>query len=241
MVTLKRAWVTLITVAVMLFIISNLIDLSAGMAPLPAFVENLFGSLQVNYYILAPGAQNNLHVLASSFIDSLVFAIITVVLATWFFNVIGGLSIRERITMSRIRRAKGHVIVTPFNPLAQALLDEFKKAKIKAVAIVEDRSETARLYARNEMAIVGTTKSTGVFETAGIKEASCVVACSDDDLQNTLIAVTAKNANPSIRIISRVSDDADIPKLSLAGAYWTIKPEITAGEKMAAEILKRLV
>jgi voltage-gated potassium channel len=241
MVTLKSAWVTLITVAFALFVISNLIDLAAGMRLLPTFVENLLGSLQVNYSLLAPGVQNNPYVLVSSFIDSLIFVIITVVLATWFFDVISGLGIRERITMSRISRIKGHVIVAPYTPLAQALLEEFKKARITAVAITEDKAEASRLYARNEMAIFGTIKSTGVFETAGIKNARCVVACSDDDLENTLIAVTAKNANPNVKIISRVGDDANIPKLSMAGAYWTIKPEITAGEKVAEEILKRVV
>jgi voltage-gated potassium channel len=241
MVTLKSTWVTLITVAFMLFVLSNLIELGAGMKLFPTFVENLFGALQVNYYILAPGAQDNPYVLVSSFIDSIIFVIITVVLATWFFDVISGISIKERLIISRIRRAKGHVIVAPYNPLAQALLDEFKKAKITAVAITDDRNEAMRLYARGEMAVIGTIKSTSVFETAGIKNANCVVACSDDDLQNTLIAVTAKNANPGVKIISRVGEDADIPKLSIAGAYWTIKPEITAGEKVAEEILKRVV
>lgn len=241
MVTLKSAWVTILSVAVSLFIISNLLTIYAGMRPLPAFLENVLGSLQLDYYILGLGMQNNPYVLASDFIDGIVFVLLAVVLAAWFFNFIANISIKKGIVLSRISKMKDHVIVAPFTPLAQELLQEFKKAGIKAVVITENRCDTANLYERNEMAVVGDVKSTDVFETAGIKRARYVVACSDDDLQNTLITVTAKNANPSIKIISRVSDEADIPKLSIAGAYLMVKPEITAGEKVADELLKRLV
>jgi voltage-gated potassium channel len=162
-------------------------------------------------------------------------------LATWFVNLISGFSIKGKILLSRIGRTKDHVIIAPFNPLAQALMIDLKEAGIKSVVITENKSDLPELHDQNAMALVGVIKSTEVFETAGIRRAKYVIACSDDDLQNALITVTAKNANPRIKIISRVSDEADIPKLSIAGAYWMIKPEITAGEKVADELLKIIV
>ena len=241
MVTLKSAWVTVVLAAFSLFIISNLLTIYSGLAPLPAFIENVLGSLQVDYYIFNPGMQNNPYVLASDFINSIVFVLITVVLASWFFEFIANLSIRRGIVLSRISKAKNHVIVAPFTQLAKELMLEFKKAGIKAVFITEDKEDLADLYAKNEMVLVGSLKSMKVFESAGIKRAKYVVACSEDDLQNTLIAITAKNANPNIKVISRVRDESDIPKLSIAGAYWMVKPEIAAGAKVADELIKRLV
>ena len=243
MVTMKNTWVTLLTVAIILFIASNIIDIYSGTKPLYALLENIFGSLQINYSVihLYANVNDNMYTLTSNFIDSMVFALITVLLATWFFNFIGSFSLKGRIILSKIGRTKDHVIIAPFNPLAQALLAELKSAGIKSVVITEDRGDLQSLNEQNEMALVGVIKSTEIFETAGIKRARYVIACSDDDLQNALITVTAKNANPKIRIISRVSDEADIPKLSIAGAYWMIKPELTAGEKVADEILKIVV
>ena len=243
MVTFKNAWVTLLAVAVLLFILSNIIDIYSGTKPVYALLENIFGSLQINYSVihLYANVNDNLYTLTSNLIDSIVFALVTVMLATWFVNLISGISLKGRLLLSRISRTKDHVIIAPFNPLAQALLNDLKEARIKSVVVTENTEDLKGLREQNTMALVGVVKSAEVFETAGIKRAKYVIACSDDDLQNALITITAKNANPNIKIISRVTDEADIPKLSIAGAYWTIKPEITAGEKIADELLKIVV
>jgi voltage-gated potassium channel Kch len=241
MVTLKNALVTVVIVAVSLFIAANALTMYAGLKPLSAFFENLLGSLQVDYFILSPAMQDNPYALASDFIDGIVFALFTVVLAAWAFDFISKLGIRDRIILSRISQTKDHVIIAPFSPLAQELSRELKGAGIKTVFITENKDDAADIYEQNGLAVFGNANSTYVFDTAGIKRARCVVACSEDDLQNTMIIITAKNSNPGIKVISSVHNESDIPKLSMAGAYWMVKPEIAAGEKIADELLKRLV
>ena len=124
MVTLKNAWVTLLIVAVFLFIMSNILDIYSGTRPVYALLENIFGSLQIDYSVahVYANVNDNLFTLASNLIDIIVFALVTVILATWFVNLISGFSIKGRILLSRIGRAKDHVIIVPYNPLAQALL-----------------------------------------------------------------------------------------------------------------------
>jgi voltage-gated potassium channel len=92
----------------------------------------------------------------------------------------------------------------------------------------------------NEFAIAGDIKSMDVFEIAGIKRARCLVACSKDDIQNALIAITAKTANPHIKIIVRAENEENVVKLMRAGAHKVIVPGKTAGVDMGNEIVKRV-
>ena len=48
---------------------------------------------------------------------------------------------------------------------------------------------------------MGDLRSIETFEIAGIDRARCVVACGKDDIQNALVSITAKTANPDIRYL----------------------------------------
>ena len=230
---------TRFTLILTLFLASVIINMSSGLTLLYSFIETTFGSFRLNYFILDSPQysviRDNSAMLVTSTIDEVVFLLITVLLATWFFDLISSISIREKITRSKVKKAKEHVIVAPFNDLAKALLEELKQNKISAVFITENKGEMAELQANGVLALYGAIKSAEAFETAGIRRAAYVIACSDSDIQNALIAVTAKNANPNIKIISVVHEDTNIPKLSM------VKPEISAGDMVADELLKRLV
>ncbi len=56
--------------------------------------------------------------------------------------------------------------------------------------------------------VVGDARDRGLLEKAGIKEAATVVACTGDDLTNLQIALEARQANPTIRVVMRMFDEA---------------------------------
>jgi voltage-gated potassium channel len=241
----RNTRITIILIIIALFSTSILLNMCSGLSPQYSLVETTFGSFKLNYFILESPmylvSRYNPLLFASNVVNLLVFLLITVLIASWFFDFISSISIREKLIEGRIKRTKNHVIIAPFNDLAKSLLEELKQSKINAVFITEDAHDLAALQASGVMMISGAIKSAEVFEAAGIRRAAYVVACSESDIQNALISVTAKNANPDVKIISLVHEDANIPKLSMAGAYRMTKPEISAGEMVADELLKRLV
>ena len=133
------------------------------------------------------------------------------------------------------------MIVVPSNGFARALLKELKGSSIEAVAIAENRREMRQVHNEGLFAIAGDIKSMDTFEIAGIKRARCLVACSKDDIQNALIAITAKTANPRINIIARADLEENRVKLMSAGAHVVIVPGKTAGVDIGNEIVKRVL
>lgn len=240
MATLKRTWVTFILLMLLLYSIATGMLIYAGVNPLIAVIDNLLGSLQVYYSLIKYKTSANPFVLISDLLDTVVFAILTVLLASWFFDFISNVSIRERFSRSRIRGLKNHVILAPYNSFAESLANEFKDAGMKTVGIAENRRELVNLYKKRMLSIAGDLHSKDTFMAAGISSAKYLIACSEDDLQNALIAITAREVNPHAKVIARVSKEENIPKLDVAGAHRMILAEITTGQRIAEEIVKRL-
>jgi Trk K+ transport system NAD-binding subunit len=63
------------------------------------------------------------------------------------------------------------------------------------------------------------------------------VACSDDDIKNSMIAISAKAVGSKVKIITRVAKEENIPKLSRSGVYKCIMPEAAAGDRMSESII----
>ena len=242
MANIDRAWVNLVYLVIIIFAVSVLLTSYSGTDPLTALLVNLLGSLQVYYGIVTiQHPLSNPLLLVANLLDTVIFAMLTVILAAWFYEFISNVNLKERGIRGKLRSLDEHIIVVPYNSFASTLLKEFRDSKIKAVTIAPNRRELLTLYRQNELAISGDIKESETFEVAGIAKAKYVIACSDDDLQNALISITAKAANPKIKVISRVTKEEDIPKLDMAGSYKMILPEVTAGEKIGEEILKRVI
>lgn len=241
MVNMKRTQYTLMLIVITLFIASLILSIAAGVGIGTALIENSLDSLQVSYYFVNFGEASNIFFFMSKLLDASIFPLLTVLLASWFFDFINNFNFKERIILSRIRKLKGHVIVVPYNGFAKALLSRLKEQGIKSVTITQNRRELKQLYKEDHMAINGDLRSVDTFEFAGIGKSLCVIACSKDDMQNALISITAKTANPDINVIVRANKEDDLYRLEKAGAYKTILAETTAGIDIGNEIVNRLI
>jgi voltage-gated potassium channel len=230
----------MIAIALALFAASYALTLLAHVPPGIAAAQNILEALQVDYVAIPQPMLGNALLVVADVLNVFVFAFLAVVFAAVFYKLMSNVHLREMLVLSKVRSLSGHVIVVPYNGFAKLLLRDLRHNGIKAVTIVLDRNALVSLQNSGELALLGDVKYTDAFESAGVKRASFVVACGNDDMQNTLIAITAKTANPHIGIISRVSGEQSIPKLNMAGAYKLIMPEVIAGENIGDEIAKRV-
>ncbi len=228
-------------VAMIMFAVSVALTIIAGVSPGIALIWNVLASLYISYSLIPNSMLANPLIFTSSLLDSLVFALFAVFLATWFIDLIRSINITEYLALSKVKRLKGHIIVAPYNDFARVLTNELLTSGFKFVVIAGSEVEAAYLYSRKMLAIVGEIRNEDSFKTAGIDRASYLIACEDDDVKNALIAISAKDANPNIKVISRVIEEENLQKLDKAGASWVVIPGVTAGKRVGDEIVKRMV
>lgn len=133
-----------------------------------------------------------------------------------------------------IQNIEKHTIVCGFGRHSVEVTQELTKQALPFVVIENSpskidflRSETSYLF------VEGDATQDEVLEEAGIKRASAVVITLPDDADNMFIALSARQINPALRIISRANTAADEVKLRRAGADHTVVPERIGGFYMA--------
>ena len=239
MKTQKASYIILIA-AVLLYSIAVVLTVAEGVDFKTSAVWNLLSALYIYYNLIPTGIADSPLVFTAALLDAFVFALLAVFLAGWFINLIRSINLSERLAMSKIKKLRNHIIIVPYNNFAKALTEELSRDKIKFVVIAEKADQAARLYSKGMLAITGSIKKKEVLELAGIGKASYVIACDDHDVENALIAITSKDVNPGIKIISRVKEEDNMKKIGDAGATLIVVPDITAGTSIGEEIVRRV-
>ncbi len=228
----------ILTAALLLYAIAVALTLSEGVGLKTAIIWNLLASLYIYYSLIPPNLVSSPAILVASLMDAFVFALLTVFLAGWFMGIIRSINISEYISLAKIRKLKGHVIVAPYNNFSITLAEEMQKRGIRFVVLAENSLQVSKLYRRHILAAVGNIKNKDSFKIAGLERAKHVVACGETDVENALIAITSRDINPKIKIISRVIEEDNIKKIGKAGASLVVIPGITAGERISEQIIK---
>ncbi len=73
---------------------------------------------------------------------------------------------------------------------------------------------------------------------AGVQKALGLFAVTDDDNENLVIGLTAKQLNPRIRVVSRCRELKNINKLKAGGVDTVISPSLIGGMRMASEMIR---
>jgi len=138
---------------------------------------------------------------------------------------------------NKIALLHNHVIICGYGRNGKEAAEILKRNKIKFV-ILENKVElTAEntsddFYFLNEDA----TKEE-VLRDAGIKQARGLITTLPNDADNVYVALTARELNQKLNIISRASNDNSVTKLKRAGANNVIMPDKIGGAHMASMIV----
>ena len=68
-----------------------------------------------------------------------------------------------------------------------------------------------------------------------------IVACTDNDKENVVITLSARQLNPSIRIVSRINDIDSEGKIRRVGADAVVSPRHIGGLRLASELIRPTV
>ncbi len=146
--------------------------------------------------------------------------------------------IRWRQQGRMLDKLEEHYIVCGFSRTGRQIALEFKAEGISFVIIDSqiDQVEAARKL--GYLVLQGDATLDESLHKAGIERAICLVAALPSDAENLYTVLSAKTLNPSIRAISRASNEEALQKLQRAGADAVVSPYITGGKRLAAAALR---
>lgn len=105
-------------------------------------------------------------------------------------------------------RPRHHVVVCGLGRVGTAVAARLKARGVPVVAIERTEAAPGVLRARQLKipVVIGPASDVFAQEIAGIARADAVLAVTDDEAVNLEIALVAKNANPGVRVVTRLFD-----------------------------------
>ncbi len=139
-----------------------------------------------------------------------------------------------------IDKLKNHIIVCGVGSTGRHVLHELAEYDIQTVLIDIDPEAVAlhRETFPNAMCITGDATDDDVLAKANIASARGIVAAMANDKENLYLTISAREANPGVRIVARGSDLRVLEKLRKAGADTVVSPNYIGGLRMVSELLR---
>jgi voltage-gated potassium channel len=103
----------------------------------------------------------------------------------------------------------------------------------------EERVESLVERFKQDFAVVigDATDDTTLVE-AGLERARGLVSCISSDKDNLVVAFSARNLRPELRIVSRCSEQRDALKLKKAGVDAIVTPDQIGGLRLVSELVR---
>ena len=129
---------------------------------------------------------------------------------------------------------KGHVILTRFGPVTEALIKKLNRHKYNYVVIVPTMVEGLELYQQGINIMLGDLGDPNTYLKARVSQAA-LVATTESDVLNTNVAFTVRGLAKEVPIIATCNAEASIDILKLAGCNHVLQ----LGEKMGLFLSRR--
>lgn len=137
------------------------------------------------------------------------------------------------------KKMQGHVIVAGYANTGTAAVRELIANGYGQHNLVVVDGDEQRIKEAADLGVNGLLGNPTQEENlllAGVDRASVLIVATPQDDTNVLIALTARDLNPEVKIVSRVSQEENIKLLKRAGADVLISPSLTGGNLMAMAV-----
>ena len=140
---------------------------------------------------------------------------------------------KRKMMDKKISEMKGHYIICGFGRVGHQVAQVFNSSRV-AYVVIDSKGETlAELEMSEVPGIIGDATSDQILTEAGIHSAKGLIACSDSDVANVYVTLSARVLNPALHIVARAGYKDTEKKLLLAGANKVISPYFISGVRMA--------
>lgn len=138
---------------------------------------------------------------------------------------------------SELKLFEDHIIVLGHSAVTESLLEEL--AGQVDVGLVTDDTDAAAQYGDDVVVLTADPTEESSMEAANIDAAKGVVVATNDDADNVLAVLTARQAHPDIRIVATGNDAGHLDKLEAVGADEVISPQSIGGRLLGQSVLSK--
>ncbi|GAA0300373.1 potassium channel family protein [Halarchaeum salinum] len=128
-----------------------------------------------------------------------------------------------------------HVVVAGFSARGETLIDELVAAGVPYVILVDDREAARRHHEAGRSVVFANPETTVGFEAANVAAAHSVVL-DDTDEANAMMALSARDVDDDVRIVSFAQDSDVGTYLEYAGADEVLSPHDILGRSLADKV-----
>ncbi|MFB6198394.1 MAG: NAD-binding protein, partial [Halobacteriaceae archaeon] len=200
---------------------------TAGAYALRSDFTNLNTLLDAFYYTLVTVSTVGYGDITPQSQEARLFGLSVLVLGTASFAIaLGALlgpAIESRLSAvfgrmnAQIELLEDHIIVLGYGDLTEPILEELS-GQVDFIVVTPDKTKADELNQRDVNVLLADPSSESALERVGIEHAIGVVAATEDDAEDALSVLTARQMNPNIRIVVAATDRENVEKLRRAGA-----------------------
>ncbi|SIR47354.1 voltage-gated potassium channel [Haladaptatus litoreus] len=129
-----------------------------------------------------------------------------------------------RTTNANIELMEDHILVLGYGQLlTEWILDELTSGD-DYLLVIDDDSLVEELRSKKRNVIHGDPTDEELLERVGIDRAQSVLVATDDDADDALTVLTARQLNSDVRIVAGANDHENVKKFRRAGADIVVSP-----------------
>lgn len=138
----------------------------------------------------------------------------------------------------KISALKDHYIICGSGELAEVIINKFIHEKLDFVVITDNHEDLEDFSHHDILVVEGQSTEESVLEHAGIEKAKGLVTTLDEEVDNIVTVLTARNLNKDIYIIANSITKSGREKLLKVGANKTLSVNEISGKRMASLMIK---
>lgn len=145
----------------------------------------------------------------------------------------------------RMKRMKDHIVVCGAGSTGRNVIEEMLKTGTPVIGIDMNEvelKEIADKFPKAEFSfIVGDATDDDVMASTNLSGAKGLVAALSSDKDNLYLVVSARQANPSMRIVARCAELQHVEKIRRSGADAVVSPNFIGGMRIVSEMVRPAV
>lgn len=135
--------------------------------------------------------------------------------------------------MQDCSQLNNHIIICGYGRNGEQASNNLFEQGAQVIVIEKDRNFISRFEEKKLHYIIGDATQDDTLIKANIKKAKALITSLPVDADNLYVVLTARQANPTLTIVSRALNINSNSKLKKAGADFVIIPDLIGGQHMA--------
>ncbi|MFB6091078.1 MAG: NAD-binding protein [Halobellus sp.] len=140
------------------------------------------------------------------------------------------------MTASELSLLEGHVVVLGYGDVAESFLERVDD-DTDLVVVTEDADVASRLRDSGFEVLTDDPTDESTLEDARVDVARGVAVAGDDDAENVLAVLAAREVNPDVRVVAVANEETHVGKLDGVGADEVIDLRSIGGRLLGASVL----